>query len=96
MAGRRHLCAYSEGIGVNRPGAFAEFMILPSANLWLHHEGIDLDVASLFDLFGNAVHTALQFDLLGEDMLTPAQVQLAQWPPPCAATRVRVMSSSLT
>ena len=69
MAGRRHLCANSEGIGVNRPGAFAEYMVLPAANLWLHHEGIDLDVASLFDPFGNAVHTALQFDILGEDVL---------------------------
>lgn len=69
MAGRRHLCAYSEGIGVNRPGAFADYMVLPAANLWLHHAGIDLDVASLFDPFGNAVHTALQFDILGEDVL---------------------------
>ncbi len=69
MAGRRHLCAHSEGIGVNRPGAFAEYMVLPAANVWLHHQGIDLDVASLFDPFGNAVHTALQFDILGEDVL---------------------------
>lgn len=69
MAGRRHVCANSEGIGVNRPGAFAEYLVLPAANVWLHHEGIDLDVASLFDPFGNAVHTALQFDTLGEDVL---------------------------
>ena len=69
MAGRRHLCANSEGIGVNRSGAFAEYMVLPAANVWLHHVGIDLDVASLFDPFGNAVHTALQFDVLGEDVL---------------------------
>lgn len=69
MAGRRHVCAHSEGIGVNRPGAFAEYMVLPAANVWIHHQGIDLDVASLFDPFGNAVHTALQFDVLGEDVL---------------------------
>lgn len=69
MAGRRHLCADSHGIGVNRPGAFAEFLAIPATNLWLHHDGIDLDVASMFDPFGNAVHTALQFDVLGEDVL---------------------------
>lgn len=69
MAGRRHMCADADGIGVNRPGAFAEFLALPAANLWLHNDGIDLDVASLFDPFGNAVHTALQFDVLGEDIL---------------------------
>ena len=69
MAGRRHMCADADGIGVNRPGAFAEYLSLPAANLWLHNECIDLDVASLFDPFGNAVHTALQFDVLGEDVL---------------------------
>ena len=69
MAGRRHMCAHADGIGVNRPGAFAEYLSLPSANLWLHNDGIDLDVASLFDPLGNAVHTALQFDVLGEDVL---------------------------
>jgi threonine 3-dehydrogenase len=69
MAGRRHMCAHSEGIGVNRPGAFAEFLALPAANVWLHNQSIDLDVASLFDPFGNAVHSALQFDVLGEDVL---------------------------
>ena len=69
MAGRRHMCADADGIGVNRPGAFAEYLSLPAANLWLHNDGIDLDVASLFDPFGNAVHTALQFDVLGEDVL---------------------------
>ena len=69
MAGRRHICAHSEGIGVNRQGAFAEYVVLPSANVWVHHKGIDLDVAALFDPFGNAVHAALQFDMLGEDVL---------------------------
>ena len=69
MAGRRHLCNQSSGIGVNRPGAFAEYLSLPMSNVWEHREGIDLDVASLFDPFGNAVHTALQYDLLGEDVL---------------------------
>ena len=69
MAGRRHLCAHTSGIGVNRSGAFAEYLALPMSNVWVHHEGIDLDIASLFDPLGNAVHSALQFDLLGEDVL---------------------------
>jgi threonine 3-dehydrogenase len=69
MAGRRHLCAHTSGIGVNRPGAFAELISLPMSNVWEHRSGIDLDIASIFDPFGNAVHTALQFDLLGEDVL---------------------------
>ena len=69
MAGRRHLCKDTSGIGVNRPGAFAEYVVLPMSNVWEHVENIDLDIASLFDPLGNAVHTALQFDLLGEDVL---------------------------
>lgn len=69
MAGRRHLCAHTRGIGVDHPGAFAEYIALPMANVWEHRPGIDLDVAALFDPLGNAVHTALQFDLLGEDVL---------------------------
>jgi threonine 3-dehydrogenase len=69
LAGRRHLCAHTMGIGVNRPGAFAEYLALPMTNVWLHQPGIDLDVASIFDPFGNAVHTALSFPVLGEDVL---------------------------
>jgi threonine 3-dehydrogenase len=69
LAGRRHLCADTKGIGVNRPGAFAEYLVLPMTNIWHHSEGIDLDVASIFDPFGNAVHTALSFPVLGEDVL---------------------------
>ena len=69
MAGRRHLCAHTKGVGVNRPGAFAEFVVLPMSNVWEHEPTIDRDVASIFDPYGNAVHTALQFDLLGEDVL---------------------------
>lgn len=69
MAGRRHLCAATSGLGVNRSGAFAEFVALPASNVWEHRPGIDLDVAAIFDPFGNAVHTALQFPLLGEDVL---------------------------
>jgi threonine 3-dehydrogenase len=69
MAGRRHLCAHTEGIGVNRPGAFAEYLALPMTNVWHHAEGVDLDVASIFDPLGNAVHTALSFNVLGEDVL---------------------------
>ena len=69
FAGRRHLCAHTSGVGVNRPGAFAEYIALPMTNIWRHHEGIDLDVAAIFDPFGNAVHTALSFPVLGEDVL---------------------------
>src|SRR4051794_31974853 len=69
MAGRRHLCAHTEGIGVSRTGAFAEYIALPMTNVWHHHAGIDRDVASIFDPFGNAVHTALAFPVLGEDVL---------------------------
>jgi len=69
FAGRRHLCANTSGVGVNRPGAFAEYIALPMTNIWRHHEGIDLDVAAIFDPFGNAVHTALSFPVLGEDVL---------------------------
>ena len=98
LAGRRHLCKDTQGIGVNRPGAFAQYLALPVTNVWVHesvadaeHAGaerqelrdqsaapdplrakrspITRDVQSIFDPFGNAVHTALQFDLLGEDVL---------------------------
>jgi len=69
MAGRRHLCAHSIGLGVNRPGAFAEYVALPMTNIWHHWAGIDEDVAAIFDPFGNAVHTALSFPALGEDVL---------------------------
>src|SRR5688572_17220542 len=79
LAGRRHLCKDTQGIGVNRPGAFAQYLALPVTNVWVHesaaddaagkHSPISRDVQSIFDPFGNAVHTALQFDALGEDVL---------------------------
>ena len=69
MAGRRHMCAHTSGIGVNRTGAFAEYISLPMANVWVHNPGIDRRIAAIFDPFGNATHAALQFDLLGEDVL---------------------------
>ncbi|HEX3331756.1 MAG TPA: L-threonine 3-dehydrogenase [Gaiellales bacterium] len=69
MAGRRHLCAHSQGVGVTRPGAFAELIALPMTNIWHHWPGIDEAVAAIFDPFGNAVHTALAFPVLGEDVL---------------------------
>jgi threonine 3-dehydrogenase len=69
MAGRRHLCANTQGVGVNRAGAFAEYISLPMTNIWRHHAGIDQEVAAIFDPFGNAVHTALSFPVLGEDVL---------------------------
>jgi threonine 3-dehydrogenase len=69
LAGRRHLCKDTKGIGVNRPGAFAQYIALPMSNVWVHDPRIPRDVQAIFDPFGNAVHTALQFDLLGEDVL---------------------------
>jgi threonine 3-dehydrogenase len=69
FAGRRHMCAHAQGIGVNRPGAFAEYIALPMTNVWPVHPSIPLDIAAIFDPFGNAVHTALSFPVLGEDVL---------------------------
>jgi threonine 3-dehydrogenase len=69
LAGRRHLCKDTQGVGVNRPGAFAEYVVLPMTNIWHHDPAVDLEVASIFDPFGNAVHSALSFPLLGEDVL---------------------------
>ena len=65
FAGRRHLCNGTKGIGVNRSGAFAEYISLPMTNVWKHDASINLDMAALFDPFGNAVHTALSFPVLG-------------------------------
>ena len=64
LAGRRHLCAHTKGVGVNRPGAFAQFISLPMTNIWRHDPGINREVAAIFDPFGNAVHTALSFPTL--------------------------------
>lgn len=69
MAGKRHYCADTKSVGVTRPGAFAEFISLPMTNIWHHKPDIDMDIASIFDPFGNAVHTALTFPVLGEDVL---------------------------
>ena len=69
LAGRRHLCAHTIGLGVGRDGAFAEYVSLPMTNVWHHWPGIDEEVAAIFDPFGNAVHTALAFAVLGEDVL---------------------------
>ena len=69
LAGRRHLCAHTQGVGVNRAGAFAEYVVLPMMNVWKHTRPIPLEVAAIFDPFGNAVHTALSFPVLGEDVL---------------------------
>jgi threonine 3-dehydrogenase len=68
-AGRRHLCIRTSSIGVNRDGAFAEYVVLPESNVWVHHTMIDPDLGAIFDPFGNAVHTALSFPLVGEDVL---------------------------
>ncbi len=69
LAGRRHLCMETSGIGVNRAGAFAEYVVVPVTNVWHCSPDISLDILSCFDPLGNAVHTALEFDVLGEDVL---------------------------
>ena len=69
LAGRRHLCAHTKGVGVSRPGCFAEYIVLPMSNIWKHNPKINLEIAAIFDPFGNAVHTALSFPVLGEDVL---------------------------
>ncbi|OZM72889.1 L-threonine 3-dehydrogenase [Amycolatopsis antarctica] len=69
MAGKRHLCIRTIGLGVHTDGAFAEYVLLPEANVWVHRHEVDPDVAAIFDPFGNAVHTALTFPVLGEDVL---------------------------
>ncbi|QID35489.1 L-threonine 3-dehydrogenase [Streptomyces albus] len=69
LAGRRHLCRATVGLGVGRDGAFAELVSLPEQNVWVHRTPVDPDIAAIFDPFGNAVHTALSFPLVGEDVL---------------------------
>jgi threonine 3-dehydrogenase len=68
-AGRRHLCIRTSSVGVNRDGAFAEYVVIPESNVWVHHEAIEPALGAIFDPFGNAVHTALSFPLVGEDVL---------------------------
>ncbi len=68
-AGRRHLCRHAVGVGVNRPGAFAEYLVIPSVNVYRIPDEIPDELAAVFDPFGNATHTALSFDLVGEDVL---------------------------
>jgi threonine 3-dehydrogenase len=92
MAGRRHLCNQTSGIGVDRPGSFAEYVALPMSNVWEHSPGIDLDVASLFDPFGNA--TLLCNSTCWEKTYSlPVPDPLAQWRPQYASTRGLVMLS---
>jgi threonine 3-dehydrogenase len=69
LAGRRHLCAHTQGVGVNRAGAFAEYVVLPMSNIWRHNPAVKPEIAAIFDPFGNAVHTALSFPVLGEDVV---------------------------
>ena len=68
-AGRRHLCIRVSSLGVNRDGAFADYVVVPESNVWHHPDDIDPDLAAIFDPLGNAVHTALSFPLVGEDVL---------------------------
>ena len=96
LAGRRHLCPHTKGIGVNRAGAFAEYIVLPMTNIWKHDPKINRDVAAIFDPFGNAVHTALSFSVLGEDVLITVPGRSALWRQSWRGTRARGMLSSQT
>ncbi|MCI0425317.1 MAG: L-threonine 3-dehydrogenase [Actinobacteria bacterium] len=69
LAGRRHLCQDPKGLGVSLPGAFADHVLVPKGNVWRHVEGLAPEIGAIFDPFGNAVHTALEFPVLGEDVL---------------------------
>jgi len=69
LAGRRHLCKDTKGVGVNRTGIFSEYVALPATNIWLCDKSLPEELYSIFDPFGNAAHTALSFDVLGEDVL---------------------------
>ncbi len=69
LAGRRHLCPHTSGVGVNRNGAFAEYLCIPMSNVWYADPHIPMEILACFDPLGNAVHTALSFDVLGEDVL---------------------------
>ncbi len=68
-AGRRHVCIRTNSVGVNRDGAFADYVVIPAGNVWVHPDDMDADLGAIFDPFGNAVHTALQFPVVGEDVL---------------------------
>ena len=68
-AGRRQMCIRTKGVGLHRDGAFAEYIVMPGENVWVHHASVQPEVGAIFDPFGNAVHTALAFSLVGEDVL---------------------------
>ena len=68
-AGKRHLCQKTNGIGIHKDGAFAEYLIIPESNIWPIHNDIPSDIAAFFDPFGNAVHTSLSYEMVGEDVL---------------------------
>ena len=68
-AGRRQMCIRTKGVGLHRDGAFAEYIVIPGENVWVHHASVEPEVGAIFDPFGNAVHTALAFSVVGEDVL---------------------------
>ena len=93
-AGRRHLCRNTVGVGVNREGAFAEYLAIPAFNAFKIPPEISDDLASIFDPFGNATHTALSFNLVGEDVLITGAGRSASWPSRSRSTSARATSSS--
>lgn len=95
-AGRRHLCRNTVGVGVNRAGAFAEYLAIPAVNAFKIPDDISDDLAAIFDPFGNATHTALSFNLVGEDVLITGAARSASWRWRSRVTSARAMSSSRT
>jgi threonine 3-dehydrogenase len=95
-AGRTHLCRNTVGVGVNRPGCFAEYLVIPAFNAFKIPDNISDDLASIFDPFGNAVHTALSFDLVGEDVLVSGAGPIGIMAAAVANTSARAMWLSLT
>jgi len=68
-AGRRHVCIHTQGVGVNRDGAFADYVVIPASNVWVQPADLDPDLGAVFDPLGNATHTALQWPMVGEDVV---------------------------
>ena len=96
LAGRRHLCAHTLGVGVNRNGAFAEYVVLPMSNIWIHSAGVPHEIAAIFDPLGNAVHTALAFPVLGEDVLVTGAGPIGIMAAAVAASRFPWSASTVT
>jgi len=95
-AGRKHMCINTVGIGVNRDGAFADYVVIPASNAWVHGPDIEPDLGAIFDPLGNATHTALQWPVVGEDVVISGAGPIGCWRPRLCGTRGRAGSSCPT